>query len=87
LLARRDTADALRKIQHRRTFPTVVTQKLQVFIQNRLLSHVLSSQAPLKLPLILRWVARWSWPKRIPARIVGVGVRPEHVQTEEASSK
>jgi hypothetical protein len=39
------------------------------------------------LPLILRWIARWSWPKRIPARIVGVGVRPEHVQTEEAGSK
>ena len=71
----------LRAVQRRREFPTRVTQGVQVFIQNRVIRNVLSSSQPLvSLPLPLRLLRRWRRLQRIPAYLVGVGVRPEHVR-------
>ena len=67
-----------------RTLPTRVTQRLQVMAQNRFAQPVLRSTQPLQPPWALRMFGRTPLLQRIPARIVGVGVRPEHVQSPQA---
>lgn len=74
----------LAKVQHRRTLPTRITQRLQVMAQNRFAQPVLRSTQPLQPPWALRMFGRTPLLQRIPARIVGVGVRPEHVQSPQA---
>src|SRR5262249_4429086 len=74
----------LRKVQERRMFPTRVIQALQLIIQNRLIGRALGSAQSLPAPLVLRLTDRVPLLRRIPARIVGMGVRPEHVRTPEA---
>ncbi|MDQ6942586.1 MAG: FAD-dependent oxidoreductase [Candidatus Eremiobacteraeota bacterium] len=80
------TVRHLAAVQHRRMFPTRLTQALQVVAQNRIIVRVLRSTAPAKVPLLLRIVAAFPFLRRIPARIVGVGFRPEHVRTPEILS-
>jgi len=71
---------ALQAVQDRRELPTRVTQRVQVLVQNRILAPILAGEADAaRPPLALRLLARFSLLRRIPARIVGVGVRPEHV--------
>jgi 2-polyprenyl-6-methoxyphenol hydroxylase-like FAD-dependent oxidoreductase len=74
----------LAKVQHRRTFPTRVTQRLQVLAQNRIVQPVLSSNQPLQAPRAVSLFNKLPILQRIPARIVGVGVRPEHVKSPAA---
>ena len=75
----------LQKLQWRREFPTKVTQWAQVQVQERILSAVLGSQQQVKAPWFLRLFKKFPVLRRIPARLIGVGVRPEHVKTREAS--
>ncbi len=77
------TDSDLQKVQRRREFPTRATQRLQVVVQNRIVRRVLTSSKPLALPLPLRLLRRWPVLRRLPARIIGLGFRPEHVQTSE----
>ena len=71
--------DHLRQIQKRREWPTRVTQGLQVAVQRRIIAPVLGGTGPLKPPLALRLLAKVPFLPRIPARLVGLGIRPEHV--------
>jgi 2-polyprenyl-6-methoxyphenol hydroxylase-like FAD-dependent oxidoreductase len=71
----------LAKVQARRAWPTQLTQRVQLLVQNRVISHVLSSIVPLRPPLAVRLIAQFPILRRIPARMIGLGVRPEHVQT------
>jgi 2-polyprenyl-6-methoxyphenol hydroxylase-like FAD-dependent oxidoreductase len=72
----------LKALQDRREFPTRITQKFQVVVQERILSRLLASDADVAHPpLVLRLLSRFALLRRIPARIVGVGVRPEHVHS------
>jgi len=73
----------LESLQRRREFPTRATQKLQIAVQNRVIRRVLGSSAPLKAPLILRLLGRFRFLRRIPARVIGVGFRPEHIRTRD----
>jgi 2-polyprenyl-6-methoxyphenol hydroxylase-like FAD-dependent oxidoreductase len=77
------TVDDLRKVETRREFPMRVTQRLQVFIQNRVIRGVLAGTASLQPPLVLK-LAQW-FPvlQRLMARLIAVGVRPEHIHTPE----
>jgi 2-polyprenyl-6-methoxyphenol hydroxylase-like FAD-dependent oxidoreductase len=75
----------LQAVQRRRTFPTVMTQGLQVLVQNRVIGRVLGSAAITRLPWLLRLVRRYPSLTRLGARVIGVGFRPEHVS--EATSK
>jgi 2-polyprenyl-6-methoxyphenol hydroxylase-like FAD-dependent oxidoreductase len=78
-----DALDAhLHKVQARRTFPTRMTQALQVIAHKRFIGPALALKAPLKrLPLPLVLLQHFPILRRIPARIVGLGFRPEHVHT------
>jgi 2-polyprenyl-6-methoxyphenol hydroxylase-like FAD-dependent oxidoreductase len=73
--------DDLRKVQKRREFPTRLTQAAQVAVQNRVLAPLLASRRAMQPPLILKLLQAWPLLRRIPARAVGMGVRPEHVKT------
>jgi 2-polyprenyl-6-methoxyphenol hydroxylase-like FAD-dependent oxidoreductase len=72
--------DDLRAVQRRREFPTRATQWLQVFLQNRVIGQVLQSTGKLSPPLALRLLGQWPLLRRLPARLVGLGFRPEHVK-------
>jgi len=75
----------LRAVQRRREFPTRATQQLQLFIQSRVIGRVLESTERLSPPLALRLLDQWSLLRRIPARLVGLGFRPEHVMSPAAA--
>ena len=77
------TDQDLDSVQHRREFPTRATQKLQVLAQNRLVRPVLNRAKPLSVPWVLNLMQHWSALRRIPARVIGLGFRPEHVHTPE----
>ncbi len=74
------TIDVLNRIQRRREWPTRVTQRGQMLIQNMVISRVLRSHATaLQIPLPIRLLQRFPYLRRFPARFIGLGVRPEHV--------
>lgn len=81
------TSDDLHMVQMRRDRPTRVTQRMQLFIQNRVIKRVLGDEGPLVPPLPLRLLARFPSLRRIPARLIGIGFRPEHVRTPVASKR
>jgi len=84
LRRRRLTLADLRRVQKRRAFPTWATQAVQVAIQNRVIDPMLASGKTPKVPAVLRLMQRWPFLQRIPARVLGMGFRPEHVRTEPA---
>ena len=78
----RMTSDDLAAVQARRDWPARVTQRVQVAIQNEVLAPVLAGTvAPSTLPLPLRMLQRLAVLRRLPARLIGIGVRPERVET------
>jgi 2-polyprenyl-6-methoxyphenol hydroxylase-like FAD-dependent oxidoreductase len=74
------TEAVLAKVQARRAWPTQMTQRVQLTIQNRVIRRVLDSTVPLTPPYALRLLARFPFLRCIPARLIGLGVRPEHVR-------
>ena len=88
-LARRAAIDEkLDEVQKRREYPTRMTQGLQVFAHKRFIGPALRSKAPIRrLPLPLKLLQRFPALRRIPARIVGLGFRPEHVHSPDASQR
>ena len=84
LRADRLNTEHLRQVQRRRELPTRITQWLQIFMQDRVITRVLSGVTTLSPPLAVRLLARFPFLRRIPARLIGIGVRPEHVKTPAA---
>jgi len=76
--------DALAAVQRRRIFPTAMTQRLQVMVQNRVISPVLAGASTTTLPLPLRLIGRFPILTRLPARLLGLGFLPEHVRFHRA---
>jgi 2-polyprenyl-6-methoxyphenol hydroxylase-like FAD-dependent oxidoreductase len=77
------TSDHLARVQARREWPTRVTQRIQLIIQNRVIRRVLTGSRRPNAPgvaKLLNWIPAL---QRIPARVIGMGVRPEHIQTGE----
>jgi 2-polyprenyl-6-methoxyphenol hydroxylase-like FAD-dependent oxidoreductase len=74
----------LERVQWRREFPTRVTQAGQVLVQNRVISRALGNNQQMTLPWVLKLFQRWPFLRRIPARLIGIGIRPEHVKTRDA---
>jgi 2-polyprenyl-6-methoxyphenol hydroxylase-like FAD-dependent oxidoreductase len=79
------TDDDLQAIQKRRAMPVRFTQSLQLTIQKRIISRVLTSRQRPKPPLFFKLFGIFSVLRRIPARLIGIGIRPEHVRTPEAT--
>jgi len=79
------TSEHLAAVQTRRTLPMKVIQRMQVIVQNKLLSPALSGAERPKPPFVMRLLKWFPLLRRIPARIIGIGVRPEHIGTPERS--
>jgi 2-polyprenyl-6-methoxyphenol hydroxylase-like FAD-dependent oxidoreductase len=79
-------AKCLQEVQRRREFPTRMTQGFQVLAHKRVLWPVLGNETRIRrLPLPFRLLQRFPVLRRIPARMVGIGFRPEHVQTPDVT--
>jgi 2-polyprenyl-6-methoxyphenol hydroxylase-like FAD-dependent oxidoreductase len=76
--------DVLGQIQRRREFPTMVTQRLQLEVQKRVIGQVLTTHGPVKPPAIQKLFNAVPLLRRIPGRLIGMGIRPEHVHTPAA---
>ena len=78
-------AEALDAVRQRRLWPTKATQAAQVGIQNNVLVPVMSGvDAKLHVPLPIRLITAVPTLQRIVARLLGMGVRPEHVRSPAA---
>ena len=82
----RPSAADLAEVQRRREFPTRATQRMQTIVQNQVLARVLTSNQPISLPWPLKLFRDWPFLRRIPARIIGIGFRPEHIKTPIAGA-
>ena len=80
-----DVDPLLKKVQERRLFPTRVIQGAQRIIHNRVLTPLVARKAKLdKVPFVLSLFDRVPLLRRIPARLVGLGVRREHIRSPDA---
>lgn len=74
------TLEDLRAVQRRREWPTKMTQRAQVMIQDKIISNVLDRATPPKPPWQIRLLGWFPILRRLPARVVGLGFRPEHIR-------
>ena len=72
--------DRLAAVQKRREFPTRVTQRIQIVMQNNLIAPALSDEWEPKAPWFMKLI-QWPLLRRLPGRVLALGVRPEHVRT------
>lgn len=73
------TPTQLAAVQARRDWPTRMTQRLQLTLQNRVIMAALTADAPLQPPLVVRLIAAIPGLNRLPGRAIGLGLRREHV--------
>ena len=73
--------EEVQAVQRRRTWPATATQSLQVMAQRRIIARVLQDTAAPTPPFALRMLDRYKWLQRLPGRLIGMGLRPEHVRT------
>jgi 2-polyprenyl-6-methoxyphenol hydroxylase-like FAD-dependent oxidoreductase len=74
----------LQRIQERRMFPTKVTQAFQTFVQDRAIGPLMQGTPVTTPPLAARLFDEFPLLRRLPARLIGIGVRPEHIHTPNA---
>jgi len=73
----------LAAVQERRLFPARATQAMQLFLQNRVIAPSLYGKGgKMKVPVFMRLLQWFPILRRLPARLMGMGVRPEHVLTK-----
>jgi 2-polyprenyl-6-methoxyphenol hydroxylase-like FAD-dependent oxidoreductase len=70
----------LKKVQKRRAFPTRLIQGFQLLVQNRFLAPTIAFGSTPNAPWFVRLIDAVPLLQRIPARLVGMGPRPEHVR-------
>jgi 2-polyprenyl-6-methoxyphenol hydroxylase-like FAD-dependent oxidoreductase len=75
--------ELLAKVQQRREWPTKMMQRVQLIVQKRVISNVLAMTERPRPPFAVTLLKRFPFLRRIPARLVGMGFRPEHVQSPE----
>jgi len=66
--------------------PTTVTQAFQTFVQERAIEPLMRGVPVTSPPLVARLFDEFPLLRRLPARVIGIGVRPEHVRTPDAFS-
>jgi 2-polyprenyl-6-methoxyphenol hydroxylase-like FAD-dependent oxidoreductase len=76
----------LERVQRRRQWPAALTQRLQLLVQNRVIAGVLHEEEQVRPPLAMRLIDRLPLLRRIPARLIGLGVRPEHIGTRDVGT-
>jgi len=83
-MVRGEPIDALTpKVQQRRMFPVRVIQAIQRTFHERVIGAALRNQAP-RVPGLVRLLSAVPLLQRIPARLIGLGVRREHIRSPKA---
>jgi 2-polyprenyl-6-methoxyphenol hydroxylase-like FAD-dependent oxidoreductase len=77
----------LAKVQERREWPTKIMQNVQLFVQKRIITNVLAMTQTPRPPFVVTLFNRLPLLRRIPARLIGMGIRPEHVSPEIRNPK
>src|SRR6201993_89296 len=78
------SAADLRKVQQRREWPAVVIQYMQVLVHKYVVTGRQTWEGA-NLPLLPRLLKHFPILRQIPARLVGIGPRPEHFQISDAA--
>lgn len=86
LRAGRPTVQDLQRVQQRREWPTRMTQRVQLMIQDRVIKRALTDGDRFSPPFAIRLLALVPFLRRIPARMIGLGFRPEHVHTADSKT-
>jgi 2-polyprenyl-6-methoxyphenol hydroxylase-like FAD-dependent oxidoreductase len=79
LRAGRVCEEDLRSVQQRRERPARLTQKVQVFMHKHLLERIFDSREIISPPLPMRLFEKFPRLRSLPARMIGIGFRPEHI--------
>jgi len=74
----------LEAVQQRREWPTRMTQRVQIFLHEHFVGRIFRAEARLSLPWPMRLLKTFPALRRISARMIGIGFRPEHVGTTES---
>jgi 2-polyprenyl-6-methoxyphenol hydroxylase-like FAD-dependent oxidoreductase len=75
----------LQRIQRRRQWPAAFTQRLQLLVQDKVIAGVLQDGG-VRPPLALRLIDRLPLLRRLSGRMIGMGVRPEHIRTRDVAA-
>lgn len=70
----------LAAVQRQREWPTRIIQAFQTLIQRRVVSGALDSTKPFKLPIVLRVILRLPILRKLPGRLIGLGVWRVHIK-------
>jgi 2-polyprenyl-6-methoxyphenol hydroxylase-like FAD-dependent oxidoreductase len=74
----------LKKVQRRREWPATLIQHMQAFVHRHVVTGRQTSEKA-SLPILPRLLKNFPVLRRIPARLVGIGPRPEHIKAGEAT--
>jgi 2-polyprenyl-6-methoxyphenol hydroxylase-like FAD-dependent oxidoreductase len=85
LLEKHVTEVLLAEVERRRDFPTRVTQRLQV-TAHKGMARIFENPGPARAPWQLKAAVRMPGVQRALGRLVGLGVRPEHIRSPEIAS-
>jgi 2-polyprenyl-6-methoxyphenol hydroxylase-like FAD-dependent oxidoreductase len=83
LASGRSVDTLLPRVQERRLFPTRIIQSGQKAAQDNIIGRVLSG-GPIQVPALIRLLDRYPLLRRIPGRIIGLGIRRERVKSPKA---
>ncbi len=75
------TIAMLKRVQRRRAFAARMIQRIQVVMQNGIMKRKTDKKLQTRIPFFLQMLKKFPLLRRIPARFVGMGVRPEHIHT------
>jgi len=81
------SVDDLRAVQARREWPARLIQEMQIFIHRRVVTGRAPPRSSASLPLVVRLLKWFPVLRQIPARFIGIGPRPEHIQNLGRSLK
>ena len=76
----------LERVEQRRMFPTRATQRLQIVIQDNVISPLLTGGGPFRPPLLIRLADHLPFLQRLAGRAIGLGFRPEHIATPDVGA-
>jgi len=84
IAAGEDPDPLLGDVQSRRELPTRLIQRVQKIVQDRIVTAVLSGAPVEGPPFAARLLERFALLRRIPARLIGLGIRREHIRSRQA---
>lgn len=70
----------LAKVQSERMWPTKVIQRIQSFLQKRVIANIFRAQQAVRIPWYLPWLFRIPVLGNLPARVMAFGVKRVHVE-------